>query len=168
MVSIDEASLVSLQDETKVVVDVPLGLGIGGMAEAVRERVEVSGHHGSWQITAGSFEAALEYARERFDEPIVLSRRDRDRWWPRVTLEVTTDPGLAQAAPPLEELAHPPAPPPPAPEPVVEQIREPEHELEPTAYDDSDLPPDLEAIFAHQDTPARRAHRVPRQRGSSS
>jgi hypothetical protein len=146
-----------------VVVDVPLGLGIGDMAEAVRERVEVSGHHDSWQITAGSFEAALDYARERFDEPIVLARRDRDRLWPRVTLEVTTDPALAGQAPPLAELAHPPAPPaPPAP---PEPVAEPEPAYLPTAPDeDSDMPPDLEAIFAHQDEPARRTHRLPRQR----
>jgi hypothetical protein len=141
-----------------VVVDVPLGLGMADMAEALRERVEVSGHHDSWQITAGSFEAALDYARERFDDPIVLARRDRDRWWPRVTLEVTTDPALAEQAPPLEELAHPPVP----PEPVAEP------EYQPTAEDaDSDLPPDLEAIFAHQDTPARGSHRLPRPRRSA-
>lgn len=132
-----------------------LGQGIGEMVEAVRERVEVSGHDSSWQITAGSFEAALDYAQARFGEPVVLARRDRDRLWPRVTLEVTTDPELAESAPPLDELA----------DPVVPEPRQPEEDAAPV--EDGPLPPDLEAIFAHQNLPARGARRVPRQRRSA-
>ena len=55
----------------------PLGQGIEEMWDAVRDRVEVSGHGPTWQVTAGSFDAALAYARERFGDPVVLERRDR-------------------------------------------------------------------------------------------
>jgi len=96
----------------------PLGQGMTEMLEAVRDRIEVSGHGSTWQVTAGSFEDALGYARERFEDPAVLARADRNRWWPRVTLTVTTDPLLAASAPPLDELVAPVVPPPPVvPEP---------------------------------------------------
>lgn len=85
----------------------PLGRGIGEMWEAVRDRVEVSGHHPVWRITAGSFDSALDYARRRFGEPVVLDRRDRTRWWPRVMLTVTTDRDLAASAPPFEDVSGP-------------------------------------------------------------
>ena len=77
------------------------------MVDAVRDRVEVSTHGETWHVTAGSFDGALAYARERFDDPVVLSRKDRGRWWPRVTLVVTEDPAYAASAPSLEDLAHP-------------------------------------------------------------
>lgn len=150
-----------------------LGQGIGGMVEAVRDRVEVawhpqerggehSGEHaGTWQVTAGSFDAALDYARERFGDPVVLSRKDRGRWWPRVTIEVTEDPSYAAAAPPLEELAHPVvAVPEPAPEPPAEVEPEPE----PIHRADSDMPAALEELFARQEVRVATSHRVPRQR----
>lgn len=88
----------------------PLGQGIGEMVEAVRDRIELSGEDPVWEVTAGSFESALDYARERFGDPVVVARRDRNRWWPRVTLTVSTDPAAAEEAPPLEELAGPPVP----------------------------------------------------------
>ena len=99
----------------------PLGQVIAEMVDAVRDRVEVSWHHETWHVTAGSFESALAYVDERFDDPVVLSRRDHGRRWTRVTLDVTEDPDRAPDAPPLAELAEPPAPPePPAPsEPVA-------------------------------------------------
>lgn len=112
-----------------------LGQGIGELWEAVRDRVEVSGGDPVWQITAGSFETAMTYARERFHDPAVLARSDRDRLWPRVTLTVTTDPDLAASAPSIEELAAPPLP---------RQSSAADRELEP-------LPPSLEEIFAHQE-----------------
>lgn len=101
----------------------PLGLGIGEFFEAIRDRVEVSRHEETWRVTAGSFESALAYARKRFGDPVVLYRRDRTRYWPRVTLEISTDPARAADAPPLEELAKPPV---------------------------YELPPSLEAFFARQ------------------
>lgn len=114
------------------------------MLEAVRDRVEVSGHDGSWTVTAGSFDDALGYARSRFDDPVVLSRRDRDRWWPRVSLEVTTDPGAAADAPPLSTLARPvvPAPRPPAEPPAVDPTDD--------RRSRGTMPSALEEIFEHQ------------------
>ena len=129
------------------------------MMGAVRDRVEVSWRDWTWQVTAGSFDDALAYARERFDAPVVLSRRDRGRWWPRVTLEVTEDPAYAASAPSLEELAHPAtpvdAPVADAPEVVVVDDR-----------GDAGMPTVLEEMFARQDVAADRSPRVPRQRRS--
>ena len=126
------------------------------MVGAVRDRVEVSGHDGTWHVTAGSFDGALAYVRERFDDPVVLSRKDRGRWWSRVTLVVTQDQSYAASAPSLDDLAHPPAPVVPAADagPGV------------TANDvgDSDMPTLLEEMFARQDGRSAGAHRVPRQR----
>jgi hypothetical protein len=132
------------------VVSVPLGLGIGEFVEAIRDRVEVSGRDQTWHITAGSFDSALAYAHERFDDPVVLSRRDRHLCWMRVTLEISTDPARAQAAPPVEELARP----------VVPQHRGavddevPEEPLDEDSVDDVEeegrLPASLEAMFARQ------------------
>lgn len=104
-----------------MVVSMPLGQGIGEFVEAIRDRVEVSGRDDTWRVTAGSFESAMAYARKRFDDPVVLARRDRDRCWPRVTLEISTDPDAV--APHVEEIP-----------------RQTVHEL----------PPSLEAIFARQ------------------
>lgn len=128
-----------------------LGQGIGEMWEAVRDRVEVSGEEPTWDVTAGSFDTALAYARERFDDPVVLARRDRARWWPRVTLTVTTDPALAADAPALEEMARPTVP---------EQVT-PAAEMDAPATRTSRLPSSLEAIFAHQEELRLAAQRVP-------
>jgi hypothetical protein len=128
-----------------------LGQGIAEMRDAVRDRVEVSWHHETWHVTAGSFESALAYARDRFEDPAVLSRKDRGRHWTRTTLEVTTDPDRAVEAPPLDELANPPAPvEEPAPVPV-------EHVVDDHAVE-SELPEALEAIFASQDDRAYSTH----------
>jgi hypothetical protein len=111
--------------------------------------VEVSWHHDTWHVTASSFESALDYVEARFDDAVVLARRDHGRRWPRVTLEVSTDPALATKAPPLIELAHPPearATLQPGPKPPVE----------PEQLAASGLPTDLEAIFAHQNDLRRR------------
>lgn len=134
----------------------PLGQGIGDMVEAVRDRVEVSGHDGTWHVTAGSFDSALAYVRERFDEPVVLARKDRGRWWPRVTLVVTEDRSYAASAPPLAELAHPVAPAAPAVDDAPEVVA--------SDVGDSDMPALLEEMFARQDGPPVVTHRVPRQR----
>ena len=83
--------------------------GIAELFEAIPERIEVSGQAPTWRVTGGSFEAAVDYANEAFDEPVVLARRDR-RWWRRVTLTVTTDPALAAEAPPLAALSDPAEP----------------------------------------------------------
>ena len=82
----------------------PLGQGIVEVLRAIPPRIEVTGHGPTVRITAGSFDAALDYARERFDAPAVLGCAVRNRFWPRVTLTVTTDADLAGSAPPLEEL----------------------------------------------------------------
>ncbi len=142
----------------------PLGQEIGAMAEAVRDRIEVSSHGRTWHVTAGSFDGALVYCRERFDRPVVLSRSDRGRWWPRVTLVVTEDRSFAASAPSLDDLADPGAPAGPAVDTGPEVA----------AGDagDSDMPAMLEEMFARQasqdsqDRGPAGAHRVPRQRRS--
>jgi hypothetical protein len=141
------------------VVRVSLGQGIGELWEAVRDRVEVSGHEPVWQVTAGSFDSALGYAQERFDAPVVLERNDRNRWWPRVTLTVTTDTSLAAEAPPLEQLATPVVPVQrPAAEDVPQDVAEEAPQVEePRAPGATPLPPSLEAIFAHQEQQRRAA-----------
>lgn len=120
----------------------PLGQGIGEMWGAVRDRIEVSGHGPVWDVTAGSFDSALAFAGESFGDVVVIGRRDRGRWWPRVTLTVTTDPVLASSAPPLEELATPVVP---------SQIRPDEARDSSSKRARYDMPLDLEAIFAHQE-----------------
>jgi hypothetical protein len=132
----------TLRQERKQVVTMPLGQGIGEMWGAVRDRVEVAGQDPTWEVTAGSFDSALAFVRERFGDAAVLSRRDRNRWWPRVTLTVTTDPGLGATAPRLEDLESPAVP------------------TQRTAADGRQkkskdagyvMPLELEAIFAHQE-----------------
>ena len=153
----------------------PLGQGIEELWDAVRDRVEVSGHEPVWHVTAGCFDTALGYARERFDDPAVLERSDRHRLWPRVTLTVTTDADLAESAPPLEDLASPVVPAQPAvaayeaaDRGAVGLVSRPGGATaEQTAPVDAPgspdtatgLPPSLEAIFAHQEQQraARRA-----------
>ena len=130
----------------------PLGRVIAETMADLRDRVEVAWHHDRWQVTASSFESALTYVETRFGEAAVLARRDHGRRWPRVTLEVSTDPALAAQAPPLSELAHPPRPDAtlqPAPKrPVVP--------VEPEPAPASGLPTILEAIFADQNDLRRR------------
>lgn len=133
----------------------PLGQGIGELWDALRDRVEVSGSGPEYQVTAGSFDTALAYARERFDEPVVLERQDRARWWPRVTLTVSTDPARAVAAPPLAELAAPVIPvqrtlDEAGVEAGVERVHERRHESVAESGRGT-LPTSLEAIFAHQE-----------------
>jgi hypothetical protein len=126
----------------------PLGRGIVEVFEAIPERIEVSGHRPTWRVTGGSFEAALEYARDAFGGSAVVARKDRGRWWPRVTLTVTVDPALVAAAPPLGSFLDPEGPEDAAPDP--------------------DIPMALEQIFAHQEerriarlrVPAQRSHRA--------
>ena len=127
-----------------------LGQGITDMVDAVRDRVEVSWHHETWHVTAGSFESALAYVDERFDDPVVLSRRDHGRRWTRVTLDVTEDLARLSEAPPLADLVEPPAP--PVREPAPAPAPDPYVAAEPW---ESDMPADLEAIFASQDARAR-------------
>jgi hypothetical protein len=129
----------------------PLGRVIAETVADLRDRVEVSWHHDTWHVTASSFESALDYVEARFDDAVVLARRDHGRRWPRVTLEVSTDPALARKAPPLIELANPPARAThqPGPKPPVEPV-------EPEPVTASGLPTDLEAIFAHQNDLRRR------------
>ncbi|HSJ21863.1 MAG TPA: hypothetical protein VK964_14930 [Nocardioidaceae bacterium] len=129
----------------------PLGQGISEMWDAVRDRVEVAGHGPTWEVTAGSFESALAYARERFGDPAVLGRSDRDRWWPRVTLTVTTDPALAASAPPLEDVATPRIPAQPTRGDAADAG--PSAGTEPPS--NGTLPSSLEAIFAHQEAQRR-------------
>ncbi len=136
----------------------PLGQGIGEMIEALRDRVEVSGEEPTWHVTAGSFDTALGYARERFGDPVVLARSDRDRWWPRVTLTVTTDRALAADAPDLEELAHPSVPEQRLPESEPRQ-QETGRDTAPDA--DRGMPSALEAIFEHQEELRVARQRVP-------
>jgi hypothetical protein len=119
----------------------PLGQVISEMVDDVRDRVEVSWHHDTWHVTAGSFESALAYVDDRFDDPVVLSRRDHGRRWTRVTLDVTEDPSRAADAPPLGELAEPPA----SPEPVATESL-----VEPEPVRGTEMPLDLEEIFARQ------------------
>jgi hypothetical protein len=121
----------------------PLGNGIGEMWSAVRDRVEVGGDGRTWHVTAASFDAALAYARDRFDDPAVLARKDRSRWWPRVTLTVTTDATLAQQAPALGDLAGPVVP--------VRTRRSRRAEARRRRRAGWAMPPSLEEIFAHQE-----------------
>ena len=136
----------------------PLGQGIGEMWNAVQVRIEVAGHGPTWHVTAGSFEAALAYAREAFGEVVVLTRRDRDRWWPRVTLTVTTDLAAAASAPPLEDLAHP----------VVPAQRTPDSPDDDAWPSGEGLPASLEAIFAHQEERRLARQRTPAQGRASA
>lgn len=150
----------------------PLGQGIVQLLAAIPARIEMSGHSPTWRITGESFEAALGYARECLDDPAVTDARLRDRWWPRVTLTVTTDPELAAAAPPLGSLRAE----------VEDALRPPEAGSEPVrtavaasaAAEDETPPADpeetlsaLEAIFTHQEELRVARDRIPRQRGRS-
>jgi hypothetical protein len=126
----------------------PLGQGIGEMMEAVRDRIEVSGTGPTWDVTAGSFDSALDYARERFGDPVVLARSDRNRWWPRVTLTVSTDPARAASAPALEDIRRLPPP----VQPVEREPTRTEQGRLAGPVDKRDgMPSSLAAIFDHQE-----------------
>jgi hypothetical protein len=145
--------------------------------EAIPERIEVSGAEPTWEVTGGSFESAVSYAQEAFDEAVVVDRRDRTRWWPRVTLTVTTDPELVAAAPPLESLVgpspklldtleadmDPEMDPDKEPEPDIypaeDQVFEPRH-----LADEEHFESFLEEIFARQERLRQERARVPEQR----
>jgi len=133
---------------------------VASVFEAIPDRIEVSGREPTWRVTGGSFEAVLAYARQAFDDPVVVARQDRQRWWPRVTLTVTKDPQLAAVAPPLEVLAAPPSAADAEPEPT--SYAEPASSLarleDMFAYQE-----ELRAETAQHRLPAQR-HRVPAQR----
>ena len=130
--------------------------GITELLEAIPDRIEVSGQAPTWKVTGGSFESAVDYANEAFDEPVVLAREDRTRWWPRVTLTVTTDPALASAAPPLEELAAAPE----APDQSEIAVPAPRHR----ADEDEMFESFLDEAFARQEAARDERARVPQQR----
>jgi hypothetical protein len=130
----------------------PLGRGIVELFEAIPGRIEVSGVEPTWRVTGGSFDSVLSWANDAFDEPVVIAREDHSRWWPRVTVTVTTDPELAAGAPPLDVFTEPDRP--AHDEPVDTPVVEP-----PT--DDVPLSP-LEDIFARQEE--ARLARLPEQR----
>ncbi len=113
------------------------------MVDAVRDRVEVSWHHETWHVTAGSFESALAYVDDRFDDPLVLSRRDHGRRWTRVTLDVTEDPARASEAPPLDALGA-------AGTSGGSRHEDVEWAAGPESVPGAEMPLDLEEIFAHQ------------------
>ena len=137
----------------------PLRRDIASVFEAIPDRIEVSGGEPTWRVTGGSFEAVLAYARQAFGDPVVVARQDRQRWWPRVTLTVTTDPELAAVAPPLEALA--------APRSTAHAEPEPAAYAEPTATEEpASSMARLEAMFAYQEElrAAAAEHRLPAQR----
>ena len=137
--------------------------GITELLEAIPDRIEVSGQAPTWKVTGGSFESAVDYANEAFDEPVVLAREDRTRWWPRVTLTVTTDPAVMAEAPPLETFADP-VEPDPAPEP--DPVPAPRHAVEAASLDDGSFVSALDEIFAHQEELRMARRRIPQQRSS--
>jgi hypothetical protein len=160
----------------------PLGRGIKDLLEAIPERIEVAGRSPTWRVTGGSFEAVVRFVEEAFESPVVLGRQDRGRWWPRVTLTVTTDPAAAAHAPAIEELADPRpvtshvtrqvtrqvTTPVSGPEPGRRDVRARQPVVSPQPLQTADVSDvhgsTLEAMFAYQDE-VRRS--IPRQRGSS-
>jgi outer membrane biosynthesis protein TonB len=99
----------------------PLGREIVELLEAIPDRIEVSGTGPTWRVTGGSFDSVVSWANDAFDDPVVIAREDRSRWWPRVTLTVTTDPGLAAEAPPLAAFTEPDRPEPESAQPESAQ-----------------------------------------------
>lgn len=147
----------------------PLGKGIVAMVSAVQERIEVSGHAPTWRVTAGTYDAAVAYAREAWEDPVVLARETHGRWWPRVTVTVTVDRALAATAPPPEELEQ-------AAERLVPRQRRSQEALVadilPPSEEDLAFEPgllvSLEQIFAHQEAVRLRDGGViPRQRAGA-
>jgi hypothetical protein len=142
----------------------PFARGLVELFEAIPERIEVSGDEPTWRVTGGSFESVVSFAAEAFDEPVVVAREDRRRWWPRVTLTVTKDPELAAQAPPLESLADPEPQPDPEPAPAPEPEPDPEP-IASVAPARKHLPEaTLEDMFAYQDELERSRRKVPEQR----
>src|SRR5690349_668258 len=134
----------------------PLGQGILEVLEAIPQRIEMSGHAPTWRITGPTFEAVWAFAQEALDEPVAIDREDRARWWPRVTLTVTTDPALAASAPSMAELRKPVVP---------EQVRK---ERPVAMWNDEDYAESfspLEEIFVHQEEVRAARKAVPEQRG---
>ena len=128
-----------------------LGQGITDMVDAVRDRVEVSWHHETWHVTAGSFESALAYVDERFDDPVVLSRHDHGRRWTRVTLDVDRGSGSPLRGATAGRAGGATD----APGFVSRHRRPRRIRTSPRSPWESDMPADLEAIFASQDARAR-------------
>jgi hypothetical protein len=120
----------------------------------------MTGHAPTWRITGPTFDAAWQFAQKALDHPIVTDREDRTRWWTRVTITVTTDPALAETAPPMEELRKPP--------PIPEQVRRerPVALWNDEEYAESFSP--LEEIFVHQEEVRAARRSVPRQRNRRS
>jgi hypothetical protein len=148
----------------------PLGLGIVEVLRAIPPRIEVAGHGATVRITAGTFDAALDYAREVYDAPVALQVEVRNRFWPRVTVTVTTDPDRAAAAPPTQELrvrAERLAA-------LTRGTRAPMHRSDPASRTPETPVPSpthdeagfsmLEEIFAHQEQLRQERARVPAQR----
>src|SRR5690242_14315998 len=158
--------------------------GIVELFEAIPERIEVSGASPTWDVTGGSFESVVSYVQDAFDHPVVIRRRDRNRWWHRVTLTVTTDPDLAATAPPLESLFDPePAPDlddleaDMAPDPNSDSEWDPEWDREELESYPAEEPVEqrmfaedehfesfLEEIFARQERQRAQRGRIPEQR----
>lgn len=137
----------------------PLGQGILEALEAIPNRIELSGHGPTWRVSAGSFEDALGYAREKFGELAVLARHDHGRWWPRVTITVCTDTALAASAPPLESLSGP----------FVGRHRSSEPSVDGASKAPADPPASaLEEIFAHAERARRERLGIPEQRAPES
>lgn len=146
----------------------PLGRGIVEVLQAIPPRIEMTGHGPTFRITAGSFDDALEYARDRFVDPAVLDCEVRDRFWRRVSLTVTTDPAQAASGPSLQELRD-------------RAARGPAdfrwsrgrgrraalaaHRDEPEAETVEPGLAILEEIFAHQEQQRQERARIPTQRG---
>ena len=138
----------------------PLGQGILDVFEAIPRRIEMTGTAPTWRITGPDFDAVWEFAQQVLDDPVVIDREDRNRWWPRVTLTLTTDPELARHAPPLEELRKPPV--------IQEQVRRerPVALWNDDEYAESFSP--LEEIFVHQEEVRAAKRDVPRQRNGGN
>jgi len=141
----------------------PLRREITQVFEAIPERIEVSGTGPTWRVTGGSFDAVISWSNEAFDRPVVIAREDRNRWWPRVTLTVTTDPALAAGAPPLESFSQPQAA--SLDEPHGQDAADDAPDAsaaEPERTADDEVYSPLEEIFASQE--ARRPRHLPEQR----
>ena len=143
--------------------------GITELLEAIPERIEVSGTAPIWQVTGGSFESAASFAQDAFDDPVVIDRSDRSRWWPRVTLTVTTDPELAATAPPLESLLDPEPDNTDLDNPEAVMDPDPDPELDPEEPDGHPVEDEvfesfLEEIFARQERLRAQRGRIPQQR----
>lgn len=130
----------------------PLGKGIVEVFGAIPDRIEVSGHGPTWKVTGGSFEDTLAFVESAYTEAVVVARDDRGRWWPRVTLTVTSDPVLAAAAPDVATFATPAV------------HRTPAGQAIETTVDPPTFASALEEIFAHQEELRMARRGIPEQR----